>query len=258
MIVIPVAICVVAWSVIPVAAWIIVMLLLAAFIVLGGYQITHKLFGALIDERNKVSLSRLQTILWTILVVSALLVAGLANIRQGGQDPLNIKIPPELWIVLGISVTSLVGAGLIKQDKAKAEPQEQPAKLALAKSGRAEAQNIRKDENVLVTGDPQEPTILAIGTLTVNDNPNQASWLDIFKAEEVGNDGRLDIGKVQVFYFTIILLVVYGAALASMFHGHAKSSISAFPVLSESMLALLGISHAAYLTNKAVPRTPTI
>lgn len=52
-----------------------------------------------------------------------------------------------------------VGAGLIKQDKAKAQPQEQPAKLALAKSGRVEAQNIRKDQNVMVTGDPQKPTI---------------------------------------------------------------------------------------------------
>ena len=33
--------------------------------------------------------------------------------------------------------------------------------------------------------------------------------------------------------------------------------IEEFPALSESMLALLGISHAGYLANKAVTRTPT-
>jgi hypothetical protein len=73
----------------------------------------------------------------------------------------------------------------------------------------------------------------------------------------VGNIGHLDIGKIQMFYFTIIIIFAYGAALTSLFAGTSSEKIGAFPTLSQSVIALLGISQAAYLANKAVPRTPT-
>jgi hypothetical protein len=58
-----------------------------------------------------------------------------------------------------------------------------------------------------------------------------------------------------MFYFTIIIVVTYAAALASLLADN-PGKISVFPAVSESAAALLGISHATYLAGKTVPRTP--
>ena len=130
--------------------------------------------GVLIDLRNKISLSRLQLVLWTVVVLSAWVtlalhrtipvvagrlpgpgsetvatVAGLlseqglaqkdattratavvaqlmgadaaANVDTASYSPLNIVIPQEVLLALGISVASLAGAGAIKSNRATEE-----------------------------------------------------------------------------------------------------------------------------------------
>jgi hypothetical protein len=54
-----------------------------------------------------------------------------------------------------------------------------------------------------------------------------------------------------MFYFTIILVIAYGVAIGTMFLSEA-SVIASLPPFNSSMLALIGISHAGYLSNKAV------
>jgi hypothetical protein len=89
------------------------------------------------------------------------------------------------------------------------------------------------------------------GQVMVNTDPANARWSDMFRGEEVGNGGQLDLGKIQMFYFTLILVLAYGAALASAFT-NSTSIISQFPAVDSSMVALLGISQAGYLSNKAI------
>jgi hypothetical protein len=274
LVIIPVAAILAAWLLRPIWAWVTVIILLLAFILIAGRQIVQLWRGALVDERNKTSLSRFQTVLWTVLIVSAFLVAAIHNVETKQADPLQITVPAELWVVLGISVTSLVGSGLIKQEKAKTTPEGGIARLALSKASGVETEKIGTMGNGLLMGEKTLPkgsgpgvaddaappgtsfTIMAQGVLAANDQPNQSSWLDMFGAEEVGNIGRLDLGKIQMFYFTIILVFSYAAALASLL-ASSSGKIDAFPALTQSAIALLGISHAAYLANKAVPRTPT-
>ena len=55
-----------------------------------------------------------------------------------------------------------------------------------------------------------------------------------------------------MFYFTLILVFAHGVQLGSLFLD-SSGIIEKLPVLSAGMLALLAISHAGYLTNKAVP-----
>ena len=86
-----------------------------------------------------------------------------------------------------------------------------------------------------------------------NDTRYDARWSDMFMGEEVANQGRLDVGKVQLFYFTIILAVAYIGALVVMFIS-TSNTINSFPSLNDGLVTLLGISHAGYLVNKAVPR----
>jgi hypothetical protein len=59
--------------------------------------------------------------------------------------------------------------------------------------------------------------------------------------------------------FTLVLVFAYAVMMA---HGFTKvagtpdpDAILSLPRLSEGMVALLGISHAGYLTNKAVPHS---
>jgi hypothetical protein len=93
------------------------------------------------------------------------------------------------------------------------------------------------------------------GLIVENRDAAQTRWSDLFRGEETTNAAQLDLDKVQMFYFTVILLVVYGVTLGS---GLAQGQvITSFPKLSEGMVALLGISHAGYLTHKTLPHTTT-
>jgi hypothetical protein len=103
----------------PVLAWRIVMVLLVLAIILIGLVAGPRddndrrlPMAALIDERNKISLSRFQTALWTVLIISAFVVAAMHNIRvgQNANTALDIAVPTELWTLLGTSGASLVGA----------------------------------------------------------------------------------------------------------------------------------------------------
>ncbi len=220
-------------------AWLITLILLTIFAAMAGYGITGLWKGLLIDEQNKISLSRLQMTLWTIIVLSGFLIAALSNIATGRKDPLSIAIPSELWVLMGISTTSLIGSPLIKSTKVAktANPAEKQINCALlAKQG------------------VDTSKIIVKGLLVVNTTFEQASWSDLFKGEEIGNSHQLDLGKIQMFYFTLILVFTYAVTLGTALSS-STVKISDFPAFDSSMVALMGISHAGYLINKAVPHS---
>jgi hypothetical protein len=214
-------------------SWLIIMILLAMFIVISGQGILGRWEGALIDERKKMSLSRLQMILWTIVIVSGYLSSALANIANKVPEPLSIEIPKQLWLLMGISTTSLLGSPLIKSTRMN-------KKLNTA--------NQRKF-NILKKG----KGIDNVGLIITNNKIENASWGDMFKGEEVSNFSNLDLGKVQMFYFTIILVLAYIVTLGGTLAG-ANEAITKLPAIDQGMTALIGISHGGYLINKAIIR----
>ncbi len=189
--------------------WIVILFLLLVLSLVIGHGTTDKWNGLLVDERNKISLSRFQMVLWLLIVLSAFLAIALINMRIDALNALAINVPIELWALMGISTTSLIGSPLALSTK----------------------------RNQVMS----------------NDTRYAARWSDMFMGEEAANEGRLDVGKVQMFYFTIILAVAYIGALAVMFLNSSKA-IAGFPALNDGLVALLGISHAGYLINKTVPR----
>lgn len=136
-----------------VSAWLGILALLVLLVLVIAHGVTGRWQGTLVDGRNKMSLSRLQLALWTLLVLSGFLAAALSNIRAGQAAPLAIAIPAELWLLLGISVTSLVGSPLILNRKHADEPRAEVARRL-------------------------------VGQVAVNDSPEDARWSDLFRGRK--------------------------------------------------------------------------
>jgi hypothetical protein len=220
-------------------SWLTILGLLGVFAVVTGQGITGLWLGLLIDTRNKVSLSRLQMTMWTLLILSGFLTAVMINIDNGQTEPLAIAIPPELWLLMGISTASLVGSPLIMG----------------IKKGRPANEDEKNRALIQLAHQAVNPAQVAIrGQLIVNQYAEAARIADLFQGSETGNAGKLDLGKLQMFFFTLILLFAYGTALAALFNS-VGSKITALPALDAGMLALMAISHTGYLVNKALPHS---
>lgn len=220
-------------------AWNVILVLLGLFGLITGHAITGLWLGLLIDTRNKVSLSRFQMVLWTILILSAYLTAVMVNIDLGQAQPLAIALPPELWLLMGISTASLVGSPLIISAKKRTPAKEEEQTRALS---------------ALIRQAVDTSKIAILGQLVVNEAPEAANWSDMFRGTETGNVGQLDLGKIQMFFFTLVLILAYGSALSALFRS-SSGVITSLPTIDPGMLALLGISHAGYLVNKALPHS---
>jgi hypothetical protein len=62
------------------------------------------------------------------------------------------------------------------------------------------------------------------------------------------------VSKLQKLAFTILVATVYGMGLWQVMAG-ATPVIRSFPAVDDGLLALLGISHAAYLADKQIAGT---
>jgi hypothetical protein len=212
---------------------------MTAFAVIAGQGITGYWRGILIDNRNKMSLARLQLLVWTLVVLSAIVTAGITNGAFSTQAPLSIQIPEELWVLLGISTASAVAAPAVLAPKKKKIPD-------LKEVMQAQAEMKRGDEAVDI--DTMHP-----GLILRNTSGKHARWGDLLKGDEWGNAAVVDLGKLQMFFFTFVLALGYGIAIGRLFDG--AGGIAALPVVDSSMNTLLGISHTGYLANKVVPHS---
>lgn len=229
-------------------------------------------------------------------------------------QPLKIRFPPELLMVLGISTASLAGSTLIKSNKrgktarrelvltrlreaedkkndkedawlkananagdllsekveaealSKDQPDDEGAKNRAERSadeyeGALEALSTAESEKALAEGKlakverELEDIDAADGLLAVAKEPK---FSDIFYGDETGNVNSVALDKVQMFFFTIAILLAYGVAIGTLLQ-QADLLINPlgfdFPALSSSMVTLLGISHAGYLTVKSADKT---
>ena len=76
------------------------------------------------------------------------------------------------------------------------------------------------------------------------------------QGETNANDRVLDIARVQMFYFTWIALLMYTYLLVDTFVKAGSTAeaygIDSLPPVSGGLIALLGISHTAYLAKKRI------
>lgn len=200
-----------------VLAWLLIAALMAAFAAVAGHGVSGLKRGVLIDERHRITLGRLQMLLWTILVLSAYLAAALANIGRDAGSPLNVDIPNELWLTMGISTASLIAAPSALQYKERRHG----------------------------------------GELHSWETEAQSRLSDLFRGEEAADHDHLDLGKVQMFLFTVVLILGYGLAVGDMLD-ESTAPFTALPAVDEGVVTLLAISHAGYLTRKVLPAAPSL
>jgi hypothetical protein len=243
--------------------WIGCVAFISIVLMLIGSGIKGHALGILIDPRNKLSLSRLQVVLWTLLIVSAFSALAL----QTGN--MSIYMDPELWALMAISTGSAAGAVIIKSTKAGQTPDPVAIVASAAVKAAAAAPAAVVDPGVGV-----DPTALPIAPLPLKGVPLgvlctgiKPRFSDLFKGEEIVDCDSVDISKVQMFFFTIASIVGYAMALAhydfcqapagDVGVGMVAGSTIFFPPISTALVTLIGISHAGYLTVKAAPHTPT-
>jgi len=226
----------------PAAAWLVSLAAMTAFAGAVGWAINNRPAGLIIDNRNRVSLSKLQAMAWTLMVLSALATAVITRIRLGFADPVDITVPQELLAVMGISATSLVAAPMLLSLKANEDPPPGQVATTAAKLG-------------------DDGHGHGVGKVYARTSASRASWLDLFRGDDTGNAASPDLSKMQQFLITVVVLIIYASGLWKAFAGpefvtdesNAAPFFTAFPALSTSMVWLVGISHAGYLAYKAAP-----
>lgn len=222
--------------------WLITAAAMLMFCVVLGLHSKGNPLGILINERNLMSLSRFQMLLWTIIILSAYFTMAMMRITDVGvADPLAIGIDWHLWALMGISTTSLVGTPMIHSIKKKKEPDK--------KTGVIEKTAKTFDETADEVEDNRE------GLLYGNTIISDARFADIFEGDELNNTAYIDMSKVQMFFFTIIAALSYTVLLYSMVTSADLSNLEQFPALSEGLIAILAISHGGYLGSKNIDHT---
>jgi len=210
--------------------WGICALVLLVLAGAAGQVIKQNVLGILIDNRDRMSLSRFQMTLWTIVILSLLAGVFLARLFDGVVAPLKFTIPNELLVVMGISVGSAVSATAIKASKdLRASYPGSSVKLILGPGS-------------------------ALSVSTRGISTGAPNFWQLFLTEE-GSVETIDITKFQNFWLTLILVVSYIAATASTIGAlPALANLTTLPNFDPSQVYLLGISHAGYLAGKLPDR----
>lgn len=215
-----------------------IFVLLLAYI---GWAVKGRWDGIFVDDRNRISLSRFQLVLWTVLLVSALMTVGVSNSILG-PNPLQVKIPPEIWALLGIGVFTAVAAPVLVESRKKDVTPPSPAVVNSVQAKVAQEDSLPLPS--IVQLDVNVPAKVDIA---------EARWMDLIRGDTTAGFEHVDVSKVQQLAFTILLISIYAMAVFTMLDIPEKltlSRIADFPPIDAGFVSLLGLSHAAYLANK--------
>ena len=202
-----------------------VYLAITGFMIAVCTLITGNPWSLLLTELNTMSLSRAQTILWTILVVGSYICLSFAHMSI-------VQIPGSVLGLIAVSIGSSVAASVVMSNKTGKDAD--PAEIAAAKAKNGEGTT-------------------ASGTAFAWSDPKYASLADMLEGDELADAHTVDLAKVQMFFFTLAGAVVYaGMVYNELVGGKIATSL---PDLPQQLIILMGMSHTGYLGGKMVNRT---
>jgi len=114
-----------------VVRWYLMMGAMVLFLVALGFMANGRWDGILIDWRNKMSISRLQVIIWTVLGISAFLTLGLGRSvmsQNGTIEKLTVKNGLDFARMFG-GVTCLEGIDTVTEEHLAGCPDESPLEI---------------------------------------------------------------------------------------------------------------------------------
>jgi hypothetical protein len=232
------------------------ILYLVEFMIIG-MMITGRPFGILINEMNVMSLSRFQMSLWTVVVLSGYTVAVLLRVHDKTiTSALDLEVDWRVWALLGVSATSMVGAPMVNSTKKLEKPDEKTlvkASSALNRQSLAtrERGGQRQEGNKEI--DPKKSIEnTSEGLIYGKESVQDAKFTDIFKGDQINNAASLDISKVQMFFFSVVISISYFVSLYRWIVDNPPAVLTSFPTVSDGVLAVLGISATGYLGWKGI------
>ena len=237
------------------ASWLIGVVLVGIGVLIAGQAVNGRWSGALIDSRNRYSLAQTQAVIWLMVISSALIAAAVSNVHRGVADPLDLAIPAELLAIIGLAVTSIVGTPLIRATKLTNTPDTTQAEREVAKLGKGETRVDGAQVFSFGAGDDTTPTVATEGSVVSYMDAESTGWADLLRGEETGNASKVDLGKLQLLYFTAVTVGVYSAAILAAFAAPEAGSTAALqlPALGAGIVGLLALSHAGALGYQAAP-----
>ena len=217
------------------------------------------IFGALVDGRGKYSLARLQILLWTALIIGGYFVIALPKLGF-------ITIPNDVLGLLGVTLGSTVVSTAIKANQmltGQTEDEEQRHRT-IAESAQNELlgllgverpENLSMDEKAVLLDNLSQDELVELNRQV--EAKRKPSWIDIFSQEQKGKEHLIDVGKLQMFAWTVAALVIYSAILIDQLAlpPEEVQKLTELPNVTGTILALMGISQAAYLGMKLPNQT---
>lgn len=208
------------------AIWIaygLALALMAVAAAVAGIKQSGTIWGIFIDSRDTWSLTQFQLVLWTFVIIPVLIAVVIGRATKDPSTAWDLTVPAEIWGLLGITIGSTALAVAIKSQK----------------------------------NDPADNPLGAGNRVLAREFAKQARISDMFAYDEgTGALTRLDVTKFQNFVLTAALAVAYLWNCLWLFRtAGSPSAITALPAFSGVALGILGISHAGYLTGKAIPQS---
>ena len=266
------------------AIWIAAIVLITAIVATIGRMKNGKVLGIAIDGRHKYSLSRLQMTFWTILVIATIYTFTLWNLGFS-TAPMNFVVPPVLWALMGISSISLVGSPLILNNKPVSEVVKIASPvhaqwsdlIAGEENGNRETIDLARVQMLLITiivgisytiliamelARAKASAAVIVAKLNAKNAPTAAKKIVTDAKDQVPPLDSEALAKVEETAKLMVKnadnilneLTKQAAALGAKAETVADAAISSFPEMSAGIIALLTISHAGYLTYKAVKK----
>jgi len=187
------------WATVRFVAWLGCILFFLWFLLVIGNSVKQRLLGVLLNERNRYSLSRLQMLLWSLLILPSLYVILLNNVYFKSPGEAAFTFNWQLLVLMGMSVTSVVSTPLILSRKSDT--------ISAPTAGEAAA-----------------GAGASAGALDANLNPQEANLTELIMGEEVSNLKTIDIGRIQMLMMSMIVVVIYGCMIGGRRLAHSGLS----------------------------------
>src|SRR5215831_16810417 len=94
--------------------WFFVMAIIIGMSMWAGWMINGRIDGILIDERNRISLSRFQWVMWLVILLGGYFVEAVWNAAHYVDFP---NMDSRLYLLLGIVSGAAVASNLIVENK---------------------------------------------------------------------------------------------------------------------------------------------
>lgn len=227
--------------------WSYIMQCVSILIILMGIGFINKgrWLEVFINEKNRITLERLQIVIWTGIILSA--VASYSFISAGvlahtpkalSLNPTFPKVPGPLLILLGVSIAAMPaiakGIEFIQGNSGRGNDSDVQAQIA-AETLRIRSANLHR--------------------------PDNPSWKDLFH-QHTDDGTKLDFSAIQNLLITFLLTSFYVTLILAMLKNITSESLilaantgtaiyASLPEINPAFTTLLLASHGAYLAVKA-------